>query len=82
MDPQPAPLSVQVTAIIPIIPAILPVDEPTWARSRGWVLSQALIALSTYTLQTNRILVLEAQRWMTEVLRDDISTPERTPERR
>jgi hypothetical protein len=42
----------------------------------------ALTALSTYTLETNRILVLEAQRWMTEVLRDHISTPERTPERR
>jgi aminoglycoside phosphotransferase (APT) family kinase protein len=51
-----------------IFRAGLPVDEATWARSRGWVLSQALIALSTYTLETNRILVFEAQRWMTEVL--------------
>ena len=49
----------------------LSVDESTWARARGWALSQALGALSYYTLETNAVLVLEAQRWMAEVLADD-----------
>jgi aminoglycoside phosphotransferase (APT) family kinase protein len=48
----------------------LSVDEATWARSRGWALSQALIALAYYTLETNAVLVREAQRWMNEVLAD------------
>jgi aminoglycoside phosphotransferase (APT) family kinase protein len=52
----------------------LSVDEATWARSRGWALSQALIALAYYTLETNPTLVLEAQRWMAEVLADHDST--------
>ena len=46
----------------------LSVDDSTWARSRGWALSQAVVALSYYTLETNPTLVLEAQRWMAEVL--------------
>jgi aminoglycoside phosphotransferase (APT) family kinase protein len=46
----------------------LSVDESTWARARGWALSQALVALSYYTLETNPVLVVEAQRWMAEVL--------------
>ncbi len=32
----------------------LSMDEATWARGRGWALSHALIALSYYTLATNR----------------------------
>jgi aminoglycoside phosphotransferase (APT) family kinase protein len=48
----------------------LSVDESTWARGRGWALSQALMALSYYTLETNPVLVREAQRWMAEVLAD------------
>jgi aminoglycoside phosphotransferase (APT) family kinase protein len=52
----------------------LPVDEATWARSRGWALSQALIALSYYTLETNPVLVVEARRWMAEVLADHAPT--------
>lgn len=52
----------------------LSVDESTWARARGWALSQALVALSYYTLETNPVLVLEAQRWMAEVLADYAST--------
>jgi aminoglycoside phosphotransferase (APT) family kinase protein len=52
----------------------LSVDESTWARARGWALSQALVALSYYTLETNPVLVLEAQRWMAEVLADHAST--------
>ena len=48
----------------------LSVDEATWARGRGWALSQALMALSYYTLETNAVLVREAQRWLAEVLTD------------
>ena len=47
---------------------MLSVDEPTWRRARGWVLSQALIALAYYTMETNAVLVLEARRWLREVL--------------
>jgi aminoglycoside phosphotransferase (APT) family kinase protein len=46
----------------------LSVDDATWSRARGWVLSQAVNALSYYTLETNRMLVLEARRWLGEVL--------------
>jgi aminoglycoside phosphotransferase (APT) family kinase protein len=52
----------------------LPVDEATWARSRGWAISQAVTALAYYTEQTNAVLVREAQRWITEVLADSSST--------
>ena len=48
--------------------AMLSVDESTWRRARGWVLSQALIALAYYTMETNAVLVLEARRWLREVL--------------
>jgi hypothetical protein len=48
--------------------AVLSVDEATWTRARGWVLSQAVNALSYYTLETNRMLVVEARRWLDEVL--------------
>jgi len=51
--------------------AALQVDEATWARARGWVLSQALMALSYYTLETNAVLVREARRWLAELLADD-----------
>jgi len=50
--------------------AELVVDEATWGRSRGLALSQALIALAYYTLETNPVLVRDAQRWMAEVLAD------------
>jgi aminoglycoside phosphotransferase (APT) family kinase protein len=46
----------------------LSVDEATWARSRGWALSQAVIALAYYTLDTHPVLVREARRWIAEVL--------------
>lgn len=46
----------------------LSVDEATWARARGWALSQAMIALPYYTLETNPTLVREAERWLAEVL--------------
>jgi aminoglycoside phosphotransferase (APT) family kinase protein len=51
----------------------LAVDDATWARARGWVLSQALIALPYYTLDTNPVLVREAQRWLADVLADTVS---------
>jgi len=46
------------------------VDDATWARARGWVLSQALMILSYYTMETNPTLVEESRRWMDEVLAD------------
>jgi aminoglycoside phosphotransferase (APT) family kinase protein len=46
----------------------LSIDEATRARARGWVLSQALIALAYYTMESNPVLVREAQRWIAEVL--------------
>jgi aminoglycoside phosphotransferase (APT) family kinase protein len=49
-------------------------DDATWARGRGWALSQALGALSYYTAETNPVLVNEARRWLVEVLADDIGT--------
>jgi aminoglycoside phosphotransferase (APT) family kinase protein len=53
----------------------LSVDESTWARARGWALSQALGALSYYSLETNPVLVVEARRWMAEVLAEHTSMP-------
>jgi aminoglycoside phosphotransferase (APT) family kinase protein len=53
-----------------IFRAALSVDEATWARGRGWAVSQALMALSYYTVETNPVLVGEAKRWLTEVLAD------------
>jgi len=53
----------------------LSVDEATWARARGWALSQALMALSYYTLETNPVLIREAQRWMDDVLAERTSIP-------
>ena len=48
----------------------LSVDDATWARARAWALSQALGALSYYTLETNAALVREAERWLAQVLAD------------
>ncbi len=48
----------------------LSVDESARTRARGWALSQAVNALSYYTLETNPALVLEAQRWIGQVLGD------------
>jgi aminoglycoside phosphotransferase (APT) family kinase protein len=48
----------------------LAVGEATWARGRGWALSQAVGALAYYTLDTNPVLVGEARRWLAEVLAD------------
>jgi aminoglycoside phosphotransferase (APT) family kinase protein len=54
-----------------IFRAALAVDDATWARAHGWALSQALGALSYYTIETNAVLVLEARRWLAEVFADD-----------
>ena len=48
--------------------AALAVDDATWLRAQGWALSQALIALGYYTLETNPVLVREAEHWLAEVL--------------
>jgi aminoglycoside phosphotransferase (APT) family kinase protein len=53
-----------------IIRTALDVDDATWERARGWALSQAVTALSYYTLETNPVLVNEAQHWLRELLRD------------
>src|SRR5262245_12989851 len=46
----------------------LSVDEATWARARGWAVSQALGALAYYTPETNPTLVAEARRWLAGAL--------------
>jgi aminoglycoside phosphotransferase (APT) family kinase protein len=46
----------------------LEVDDATWERARGWVVSQAVAALAYYTLENNRVLVLEARRWLSDAL--------------
>jgi aminoglycoside phosphotransferase (APT) family kinase protein len=47
---------------------LLDVDEATWLRAQGWVVSQALIALGYYTPETNPALFAEATRWLMEVI--------------
>jgi aminoglycoside phosphotransferase (APT) family kinase protein len=42
----------------------LPVDDGTWERARGWVVSQAVAALAYYTPENNGILYREAQNWL------------------
>ena len=48
------------------------VDDATWSRARGWAVSQAVMILSYYTLETNAVLVIEAERWLSELLADPI----------
>ncbi|KAA6463387.1 aminoglycoside phosphotransferase family protein [Acidobacteria bacterium AB60] len=50
----------------------LAIDDRTWSRSRGWVLSQALMILSYYDLENNPTLVLEAEQWLKEALTDTL----------
>jgi aminoglycoside phosphotransferase (APT) family kinase protein len=47
---------------------LLEADDATWLRARGWVLSQALIALGYYTPENNPAIHAEATRWLAEVL--------------
>jgi aminoglycoside phosphotransferase (APT) family kinase protein len=46
----------------------LAIDDGTWARSRGWAVSQAVMALSYYTEETNPTLLFESRQWLREVL--------------
>lgn len=46
----------------------LPTDDATWARARGWVVSQAVAALAYYTPENNPVLYREAQSWLDLVL--------------
>lgn len=49
--------------------AVLPVDDATWARGRGWALSVGLIAIPYYE-QTNPVLAGIGRRSIEEVLAD------------
>ncbi len=53
----------------PIFRRLLEIDDAMWIRSRGWALSQAMIALPYY-LNTYPTIVKEAWRWLTEALAD------------
>ena len=46
----------------------LATDDATWERARGWVLSQAVAALSYYTPENNPTLYCEAEAWLELVL--------------
>ena len=46
---------------------MLEIDDATWARSRGWAVSQAVIALEYYTDETHPVLVRESRRWLAAV---------------
>ncbi len=52
----------------PLFRRTLDVDDATWARARGWALSQSLIALGYHTRETNAVLIDEAWRWLDAVL--------------
>jgi aminoglycoside phosphotransferase (APT) family kinase protein len=51
-----------------VLRAALDVDDATGKRARGWVVWQAVGALSYYSLETNRALFTEARLWLDEVL--------------
>jgi aminoglycoside phosphotransferase (APT) family kinase protein len=42
----------------------LPIDDATWDRARGWIISQAVPILAYYTPQNNPVLVHEAEKWL------------------
>jgi len=46
----------------------LPIDDATWERARGWVLSQSVAALAYYTPKSAPVLYAEAQSWLQLVL--------------
>lgn len=43
---------------------LIAVDDATWERARGWVVSQAAMAATYYTEATNATLLRESQRWL------------------
>jgi len=49
----------------------LPTDDATWARARGWAVSQAVAALAYYTPENNPTLYHEAETWLALVLAED-----------
>ncbi|HEX4680162.1 MAG TPA: aminoglycoside phosphotransferase family protein [Gaiellaceae bacterium] len=51
----------------PVFRELLDIDDATWARSRGWAVSQAMIALPYY-LHTYPVMVEQAWRWLAEAL--------------
>jgi aminoglycoside phosphotransferase (APT) family kinase protein len=53
----------------PVFRELLEVDDATWARARGWAVSQAVAALAYY-LHTYPVIVQEARRWLAEALAD------------
>ncbi len=53
----------------PVFRGLLQIDDATWARGRGWALSQAMIALPYY-LRTYPVIVEQARRWLSEALAD------------
>jgi aminoglycoside phosphotransferase (APT) family kinase protein len=53
----------------PVFRELLEIDDATWARARGWALSQAMIALPYY-LHTYPVMVEQAWRWLGEALAD------------
>jgi aminoglycoside phosphotransferase (APT) family kinase protein len=53
----------------PIFRELLEIDDATWARGRGWALSQAIGALEYY-MHTYPVIVEEARRWLAEALAD------------
>jgi aminoglycoside phosphotransferase (APT) family kinase protein len=55
---------------------VLSVDDATWERARGWVLSQAVAVLAYYTRENNPILYHEAETWLELVLSDRASSRE------
>ena len=49
---------------------LLEIDDATWARGRGWAVSQAMIALPYY-LHTYPAIVEQAWRWLEQALSVD-----------
>jgi aminoglycoside phosphotransferase (APT) family kinase protein len=49
---------------------MLPTDDATWERARGWALSQAVAILAYYTPENNPTLYREAESWLELVLSD------------
>jgi aminoglycoside phosphotransferase (APT) family kinase protein len=50
---------------------VLPADDATWERARGWALSQAVAILAYYTPENNPALFHEAECWLELVLSED-----------
>jgi aminoglycoside phosphotransferase (APT) family kinase protein len=59
-------------AVRPRFRDLLAVDDAMWRRARGWLLSQAVMILSYYTMETNRVLVEEADRWLGALKNDPV----------